>query len=335
MTPVWKGPLRDGITQSLINKYLTCPYRFFLYAGLGLEEPRQLHPNLIWGDTFHKGLELLIEKDKPQKDLSPEEWDEVIQKTNKHLKEKFPTAPGSFIHTIKRMLALYDDRYKGSSKFHTEVEFREPYETTNGYKVTLRGKVDALSHDRHTLVEHKCKGKIDQVQTSKEVPVDHQVLLYCYITTARTVVYDLIMIPEAQWMLPARRPSQTNDNWAEQLFTSTSGEKFPIAQKKHHWVQQIGPLEINESQIYEFRAFTLDPIIERMYKWFEHVSQPDFDHTNPKFYNEHFYRVPVRHFDPGKTEIFKCDYFDYLTGSGDLDDLVPVKGFYQELSTEE
>ena len=204
-----------------------------------------------------------------------------------------------------------------------------------GCKVTLRGKVDALSHDRHTLVEHKCKGKIDQVQTSKEVPVDHQVLLYCYITTARTVVYDLIMIPEAQWMLPARRPSQTNDNWAEQLFTSTSGEKFPIAQKKHHWVQQIGPLEINESQIYEFRAFTLDPIIERMYKWFEHVSQPDFDHTNPKFYNEHFYRVPVRHFDPGKTEIFKCDYFDYLTGSGDLDDLVPVKGFYQELSTEE
>jgi len=224
MNPVWKGPLNDGITQSLINKYLTCPYRFYLYAGLGLEEPRQLHPNLIWGDTFHKGLELLIEKPKQQQDLSPEEWDEVIRKTTFHLKEKFPTAPGSFIHTIKRMLTLYDDRYKGSQKFHTEIEFSEIYETVLGRKVRLRGKVDALSHDKSILVEHKCKGKIDQVQTAREVPVDHQVLLYCYITTARTVVYDLIMIPEAQWMLPVRRPSQTWDNWAEQLFTSSSSK---------------------------------------------------------------------------------------------------------------
>ena len=52
----WKGPLEGGITQSLLTKFLECPYRFYLYAGLGLEQPGEPEPNLIWGDICHKGL---------------------------------------------------------------------------------------------------------------------------------------------------------------------------------------------------------------------------------------------------------------------------------------
>ena len=55
-TPLWKGPVIDGITQSMIGKFIQCPYRFYLYAILGKVDNKPLPDNLIWGDVTIKVL---------------------------------------------------------------------------------------------------------------------------------------------------------------------------------------------------------------------------------------------------------------------------------------
>ena len=227
------------------------------------------------------------------------------------------------------MLRLYNDNYK-TEPFETELKFSVPYKTRRGLSCVLRGKVDGINDSRTILVEHKCKGKIDIQQTRAETPSDLQALLYCYVNGPRRIIYDLIRIPEAQWKLPDRRMNEKVSSYIERLFKTHTGDDYPINQKKHLWIQQAD-LTIDNENIDDLLRFTLDPLIERLWRWYEHVSQPGFDCDNPDYYNDIFYRVPIRHFDPGKTQKFKCSYHSLLTGETTIDDLVPVKSFYAEL----
>jgi len=330
MTPVWSGPLQGGITQSLISKSLECPFRFYLYAGLGLEEPRMEEPNLAWGNMGHYGLEHLIKYPTRIKDLNDQEWNTIQGLITDYMKENHPGVPPSFPYSVANMLRLYDDSYKEPGDiWDTEVKFSYPYFTRFGRKVTLRGKVDAICLKKKILVEHKCKGKIDLEQTRAETPFDLQTLMYCYVTGCREVIYDLIRIPEAQWKLPYRNVMETSKSYIDRLFTSAKGSDFPINTYKHLWIQQLR-FTIPEERIEHFRQFQLDPLIERICCLYDRFCEPDFDPENVSKYDALFYRTPIRHFDPGKTERYKCNYHSYLTEQLSLDDLVPAK-FYSEL----
>jgi hypothetical protein len=326
---VWKGPYEDGITQSLIGKFLECPYRAYLYLVLGLEEQTELEPNLMWGDTFHKGLELLIKEPKCIHELTDEDWKSLEGLLREHLDEKFPMAPVTFKYSIPRMLRLYDDSYKENHQYFTEQKFAVKY--NNG--VILRGKLDAIRSDQEVLVEHKCKGKIDRIQTKAETKDDLQVNLYCMISGARQVIYDIIRVPDTQWRLPTRRNMQTFEKWVDAWYLREQYDDYPIAVKKPLWINQI-PITLDESYHQDYIKKTLNPLIDRIERWWEHVNQPGFDPDNPDYYNHIFYKTPIRHFDPGKTERYKCSYWRFLTGEITIDELTPVKGFYEELKNE-
>ena len=70
--PAWAGPLVGGLTQSIINRYLDCPFRFYLYAVLGLEDPAPDKANLMWGSICHYGLEQIIKDPQPVREFSKE-----------------------------------------------------------------------------------------------------------------------------------------------------------------------------------------------------------------------------------------------------------------------
>jgi hypothetical protein len=76
---------------------------------------------------------------------------------------------------------------------------------------------------------------------------------------------------------------------------------------------------------------TIYPTIERMCQWWDYVTQPNFNHEDPKFYNEIFYKTPVRQFEASNTEKFQCDYYNHLIGEEDLSDLSDVGSLFQEL----
>jgi len=335
-SPAWKGPLEDGVTQSLLNKFLVCPYRMYLYAILGLEEKRPPEPNLIWGDTGHKGLELLIEKPALSKDFSQEEWDELDQAIDKHLEQYVPF-PSTFPHSIKRMLRLYDDSYKLEGPLETEVKFQIPYNTLYN-RVTLRGKLDGIN--RKKIVEHKCKGSWDAQQIEAEVPVDLQVHMYIEGWRALNdcdgipeVIYDNIRIPDTQFYIPQRRMNQKLSNWVEQWYEGASSGDYPIKAKRHLWLNQKYFLFSDEHHE-RFMKFNVNPLIDKLCKWWDTVTDPKFDIEDPRCFGSDMYMTPVRHFNPSNTEKFKCEYHSFLTGQLELTDLTPVSSFYPELEVQ-
>ncbi len=334
MFPVWKGPIEGGITQSLMQNMLECPYRSFLYYCLGLEEPSTIEPNLIWGNGMHLALELAIPKPKLIREFDESDHKEIFDTVNKYLKTKYPQHPGTFVWSITNMLKLYDDKYKlDYSNIVTEKKFQVPYTTRTGRKCTLRGKMDV--HARPLLGEHKCKGKIDTQQTREETPVDTQTLLYCMVGNCTKVVYDLIRVPESQWKLPQRNPMSSAKGYMDEVFYNCSNyDDFPISKWKNRWISQLYPIEITDEQIDIWRKKTLDPIIDMIWRRYEMWCDPSFDPENPECYSADFYVTPVRQFDATRTERYKCKYHGILTGQLGLNELVPVQDFYKELTDE-
>jgi len=330
----WKGPYEEGVSQSLINKYLECPYRFYLYAILGLEEKHPLEPNLIWGDTFHKGLELLIQEPQLAWDFPQEKWAEIDAALDHHLEQYVPFPP-TFPFSIKRMLRYYDDSYKeGAPHFNTERVFAIPYKTAKN-EVILRGKLDG--DNPSTIVEHKCKGKLAIEQTRDEVPVDLQINMYTYAwqhfyetPELPLIIYDTIRIPDTQFALPQRRMRQSISNYIEELYTTSTWGDFPVEKRRGLWLDQA-KIWLTKQGHRDFKTFVLNPLIDLICAWWDHVTAPNFDPGDPACYNEVFYRVPVRHFNPSNTQNFKCNYHSFLTGAIDLDELTPVKSYFPEL----
>lgn len=329
----WKGPYEDGITQSLIDKFLECPYRFYLYAILGLEESKELHPNLVWGDTFHKGLEHIVERTETLNQFTSADWEEIDQAVTTYMHKEYPLAPPTFLPSIKRMLRLYDDSFKTTTDkiYFTEQVFKDEIVVPGiEQPVVIRGKYDGLSSDNQVLVEHKCKGKLDKLGSRAETPFDKQVLLYCYVSGARDVIYDIIRIPDTQYSLPPRRMGQKPSSYVTELYDDRAWGDFPIVMKRNLWVDQFR-FEINDSRIYHFLDFQLYPLIKRIVRWWEHVTDPNFNIDDPACYNDVFYITPVRHFDPSNTEYYMCNYYNLLTNQIELEDLTPVRSYFPEL----
>lgn len=328
----WPGPLKGGVTQSLLSKFLEDPYGFYLYAGLGLEEPGSPEPNLVWGCIAHTGLEHIIEIPYTINEFTPEDWNGIHAAIDEYIYRDWPMALPTYAISVKNMIALYDDSYKSDhGPFVTEQKFSVEHKTSRGNIVTLRGKADGVSG--LTLVEHKCKGKIDINQTRAETFTDLQVTVYCKVLGTRQVIYDLIRIPDTQWSLPPKRQYEQPKSYINSLYTDRIWGDFPVSKKKHLWLQQC-TLELTDEQIERNMAETVDPLIDKLCKWYLYVSDPNFDFQNPSHYNDIFYKTPIRHFDPARTQSYKSAYWNHRTDAIDIEDMQPVRSFYAELDDE-
>lgn len=332
-TPAWPGPYEGGVTQSLLNRYLECPYRFYIYAVLGLEEPAEAHPNLVWGDTFHRALEEVINSDILISEMDETYLADIDQVIHEHISDKWPSAPSSYEHTVRHMYRLYDDSYKANGNWEAEVEINQEYTTYNGYKVKVRGKVDGMSETH--IAEHKCKGKLDTDQARLETPVDLQTTLYCKMTERYNIIYDVIRIPEAQFFSPQRNLGESWSSWARRIFHTYTGssQDYPIAKRRHLWLDQFTIYHTPEDIDRNCR-YLVDPNIEKLCRWWDRVNEPGFDPNDYTKYDDIFYMKPVRTFDPSRTEKFKCNYHSLLCNAEGIDYLRPTK-FYAELADEE
>lgn len=327
----YKGPLVDGISQTLVGRILQDPYQAYLYLGLGLEQPSTPEPNLVWGVGGHIGLEHLIRDPRRIHELPPERWDEVQEIITDHLEDEFPGFTPTYPLSIINMLKIYNDTYKEGVPFETEVVFAQHYETRNKNPVLLRGKFDGINKDTNTLIEHKCKGKINADQTKLEIPHDFQVLLYSHVSGCRNIIYDLIRIPDTQWSLPPRLANQRPSAYIKSLYESKNWGDFPIHTKRSLWMQQIHTY-IDEEQFEHGMDTMINPILDLVCMWYYHCSDSNFDWQNPNHYNHLFHRRPIRHFDPMLTIDYKGPFWKVITGGLELDQLQPVERFFPELA---
>jgi hypothetical protein len=330
---MWKGP-SEGLSQSLISKFLECPFRFYIYAILGLEEDRPPNINLVWGNGFHKGLEKLFDfyQTNPEGEFNEAlnyVWPFILEEVNKYSKET--QLPTTVPHSIKEMIKIYPLPQE-IGQIESEVTFTYPFTLPSGREVSFRGKVDGLGPT--TLIEHKCKGKFDSLQTFKETAYDLQTNLYCWIQEREKIVYDLIRIPEAQYFSPKPSQHELPENFTYRLFHNYNGKNYPVKRFRKYWIDQL-TIHLPRFQQLSVVNHTIVPLAERIYDWYEYVTQPGFDIENPKWYNGTFYKTPIRHFDPGKTEFYKCNYWDFLVGDQEMECLKPVKSIFTELEEQD
>lgn len=323
---MWKGPSVDGVTQSLINRFLQCPFAAYIYLILGLQEEEEPQPNLIWGDCFHKGLELFI----PSRDFPS-----AVQGMLEYLEEEYPYAPSTFKLSLPKMLRIYKLKEFEGDWITEQVIDQEV--CIDGTWIRFRGKRDGITHNHpqygQVLAEHKCKGFIDPSLCKDELPEDLQLNVYLKLDNTEWVFYDLIKIPDTQKYGPGKAAFESSKDYIERIYHGPMGSyggKYPIYSNKAEWINQ-GIYFLPQEKQEEYWDRTIIPIVKRICNWYDWVTQSGFDHENPKYYNDLFYKMPIRHFDGRKTESFKCNYHSYLTGQTLLTDLQPVTSYFHEL----
>ena len=332
--PLWKGPIEDGCTQSIINKFLQCPFRFYLYAILGLEEDTPPHPNLVWGDCYHVGLEHLIQGDSLRDsqlaaiNYLDKEYGEFRNWTDDEGKPLFNYE--SYRKSIPLMLSYYDTNIIQEDNLITEDSFNVKFQ---GYR--FRGKRDVHAPDE-AIGEHKAKKQIsiDPVLLKEEITQDLQCNIYMRISEVEKVYYDLIGIPESvKYGAPYKARNRTDAEYIQDCIIGGDykpNKLFPICDNLHAWVHQSVHFIPHASQE-KYWQQTVIPIVKRMHQWYDYVTDPNFDPNNPEHYNEVFFRMPVRIFLGSNTEKFKCEYHSYLTEQEEICNLREVSSMYKEL----
>jgi hypothetical protein len=328
--PAWGGP-KAGITQSIMIRFLECPFRFYLYAVCGLQEPEPPHENLIWGDILHKGLEHWIQGDS---------YEVSRNAMHKYMEEEYPVCPASYRHTTSNMLFLYprEELFQQYGEFDTEIVLEKtlPIITYNSrYDVLFRGKTDFVAKSKVMFGDHKCKGVTTPAETQEELMHDLQMNLYGLIMDIENWMYDLIKIPEKQYKFPDRGLNENIAQWITRVFYTHNNPRdleygFPIKPQIKRWISQIPHFQSKQDMWYYFNHTTA-PIALRMIEYWDLVTDPNFDPNDPKWYGPLFYQSPARLFDPSRTDKFKPHFHGILTEKIDFSDLIPVPDFYAEL----
>jgi len=178
--PLWKGPKEDGISFSLLSKFLECRERFRLKVVEGLEEAEGFNAPLEYGSLWHEMEEATARGKDPKK---------AAGRYRNKLRERFPGAEGSinkWVGLANRVFPIYLHHWRKhpetkKRKFLlAEVAFRVPYQLPSGRSLVLRGKWDGVFQEGKNgwEQENKTKGRIDEAGLQATVHENLQTMLY-------------------------------------------------------------------------------------------------------------------------------------------------------------
>ena len=192
--PVWKGPEVDGITQSLLSKFLVCKERFRLYVVEGLTEQDQFNHALEYGNMWHFCEEALAaDVNHLAGNLLEWGWQPNLERCAKQLCKRYPLQQeqvAKWYNVCLLQFPIYVKYWKNDSdeKKRTpllqEQTFCVPYELPSGRVVKLKGKwdsVDLIGKGKNAkiwLQENKTKGDIKEEQLRRQLTFDLQTMFY-------------------------------------------------------------------------------------------------------------------------------------------------------------
>ncbi len=182
---LWKGPETDGITFSMLAKFLTCRERFRVAYVVGLKPPDAFNHRIEYGQMWHVCEEALAEGRAC--------WSAPLHEYAKELVRKYPLAQEQIVHwyeVCKVQFAEYV-RYWAEQPDVTartpllqEYVFDVPYTLLSGRTVRLRGKfdtVDLIGTGKAAgtyLQENKTKGDVDEQSLTRQLTFDLQTMMY-------------------------------------------------------------------------------------------------------------------------------------------------------------
>lgn len=198
-SPVWRGPERDGITFSLLSRFLTCRERFRLLVVEGLRTAKEFSPRMEFGNMWHVCEERLAGAVKGRDyRRDGEELGHVFEGLKAYCQDLCKTYPlqqeqiEHWFNVVKVQFPTYIEYWRNHPDVKDRVgmfqeqEFTVPYCLPSNKVVVLRGKWDSVDFIREGragkggiyLQENKTKGDINPVLMQRQLTFDCQTMLY-------------------------------------------------------------------------------------------------------------------------------------------------------------
>jgi hypothetical protein len=190
--PVWKGPQEDGITFSLLSRFLVDRERFRLLVVEGLRPLPTFEHRLEFGTMWHLCEEYLAKDSSPRALVPPYSWEDPLRDHATKLCRLYPTQQEQVDHWYN-VVKLTFPRYAAYWAYHPDTSKRTPllqecvfdipYPVKGNRVVRLRGKWDSvdLVASRGAgmvpglwLQENKTKGQPNEAVIRRQLKFDLQ-----------------------------------------------------------------------------------------------------------------------------------------------------------------
>lgn len=200
---VWKGPEEDGITFSLLSRFLVCRERFRVLVCEGLKPADRFNHRIEYGQMWHVCEEALARGPDPTRKVvvlggvpyqgGEGVWEGPLLDYARKLAARYPMESREVDHWHQVCRAQFPAYVEHWSKHPDvldrrpllqETAFSVPYELPSGRVVRLRGKwdsVDLIGKGKAAgvyLQENKTKGDIDEGMLQRQLTFDLQTMLY-------------------------------------------------------------------------------------------------------------------------------------------------------------
>ena len=295
----WKGPTEEGISQSMIQNYLSCRERFRIRIILGLSEPDSFRHQLEYGNMWH-----LCEEHREG------DWKTHLKDFCRNLCDKYPTQQreiNKWYNVCIIQFEVYLGFVKDSRRYiFTEQKIAVKYTLPSGREILLRGMIDGgfKRTGKVWIQENKCRGQVDEYATTAQLGMDMQTLIY-------RIGYDLAI---QQGQLPKikekvhgvyynviRRPLSGGKGSIRPHKAKKTKTKFTPEESMESFYERLRKdylekepeyfflqweVPISSGEIKEFKERFLNPILENILDDFEWWSWCFHKGHDPFGYNE-------------------------------------------------
>lgn len=342
----WKGPTEDGITQSLLNKFLTCPERFRLHTIEGLAPTPTFNKNLEYGNMWHICEEFYA---------GNKDWEQPLREYAQTLLQKYPLQQeevSKWYRVCKVQFPAYCEFWKHHkqekqrSPIYQEVSFAVDYTTPRGNTVKMRGKwdqVDSIGKEVW-LKENKTKGDIDEMRIQRQLSFDIQTMFYIVAlqthfqtekpelaSKIRGVRYNVIRRPLSGGKGSIRQHQPTKSNPAGETldeFYERLRKDYIDAEPEYWFMRWECPVHLSE--IEKYKTEFLNPIFDRLCAWYDSVKEAFLFEKSPFALDSSLhYRMPFGIYNP-LAEAGFTDVDEFLL-TGSTSGMAPLETLFPEL----
>lgn len=309
-TPLWKGPEEDGVTFSLLSRFLVCRERFRMYAVEGWKPADTFNHRIEYGQMWHWCEEAMSKKPRQDSrewsDGRYESWVQVLREYTEELCRKYPLKQKEIFHwgqVCATQFLLYlrywsrNDTRDVRETLLSEEVFSVPYKLPSGRVVKLRGKWDSVflsgkGKERGVwLFEHKTKGDIRPQQLQRQLTFDLQTMLYL-VALGEKQDSSFWNRSNKMWRsLPiegvlynvVRRPLSGGKGT---IVKHKPTKKNPLGESDEEFYARLGEyiktepetyfmrwkVEVTEKDVERFKRECFNPILEQLCWWWEEVT---------------------------------------------------------------
>lgn len=325
----WKGPDIDGITYSLLCKFLVCRERFRLLVVDGIREAEAYNPSIEFGSMWHEAEEARAGK---------KNWKRAAGRYRDRLRGKYPASEAAIAKTYNLVCAAYrpyvehwsqhrDERMR--KPVAQEETFAVPYKLPSGRMVILRGKFDEVCQVSKSLYlqENKTKGQIDEQGIQDTIQGNLQTMIYQLARRIsrpkermKGVIYNVIRRPLSDRYAIKQRKTETEKQFYDRLSKD-------IQSDSSHYFKRWKTI-LTAADIDQFCERSLHPILEQLWDWWIDITDTLRQGKSPFIRDTHF-QMPWGVYNPLGSG-FRGDYFTYLT-TGSKSNLEQVTSLFPEL----